>query len=64
MKNWLFWAGVSFILGGVVSLTLNLGVTETLSSSEDLSGYAIGWMIIGAVLVGIGYIKKKSFNKQ
>ena len=64
MKNWLFWAGVSFILGGVVSLALNLGVTETLSSSEDLSGYSIGWMLVGAVLVGIGYIKKKSFNKQ
>jgi hypothetical protein len=56
MKNWFFWAGVSFIVGGIVSLALNLSVTETLSSSEDLSGYAIGWILVGAVLIGIGQI--------
>lgn len=62
MKNWLFWAGMSFIIGGIVSFALNLGATETLRSSEDLSGYAIGWMIVGIVLVGIGYMKKKNFT--
>lgn len=59
MRNWLFWAGVSFIIGGIVSLALNLGTTAALSSSEDLTGYAIGWMIVGAVLIAIGYIKKE-----
>jgi hypothetical protein len=59
MRNWLFWAGVSFIIGGIVSLALNLGATAALSSSEDLTGYALGWMIVGAVLIAIGYIKKE-----
>jgi hypothetical protein len=60
MKSWLFWAGVSFIVGGVVSLALTLGATEQLSPSEDLSGYAIGWILVGVVLIGIGFIKKKN----
>lgn len=59
MRNWLFWAGVSFIVGGIVSLSLHLGATKTLSFSEDLSGYAIGWMLVGAILIAIGYVKKK-----
>jgi len=59
MKNWLFWAGVSFIVGGVVSLALTLGATEQLSPSEDLSSYAIGWILVGVVLITIGFIKKK-----
>ena len=60
MKNWLFWAGISFVVGGIVSLAINLGATETPSFSEDLSGYAVGWMLVGAVLIAIGYIKKKN----
>ena len=60
MKSWLFWAGISFIVGGVVSLALNLGATQTPSFSEDLSGYAIGWMLVGAILIVIGSMKKKS----
>lgn len=63
MKNWLFWAGVSFIVGGIVSLALNLGATETLRFSEDLTGYTIGWILVGVVLIGIGYIKKKNFTE-
>ena len=64
MKNWLFWAGVSFIVGGAVSFALNLGATETLSPSEDLSGYAIGWILVGVILITIGFIKKKNPTKQ
>ncbi len=60
MKSWLFWAGISFIVGGVVSLALNLGATQTPSFSEDLSGYAIGWMLVGAILIVIGSMKKKN----
>jgi hypothetical protein len=63
MKNWLFWAGVSFIVGGIVSLALTLGATDTISSSEDISGYAIGWMIVGIVLIIIGFFKRKN-SKQ
>ena len=64
MKSWLIWAGVSFIVGGTVSFALNLGATEPPSFSEDLSGYAIGWMLVGAVLIVIGYIKKKNPTEQ
>jgi hypothetical protein len=64
MKSWLFWAGVSFIVGGMVSFALNFGATEPPSFSEDLSGYAIGWMLVGAVLIIIGYIKKKNRIEQ
>ena len=64
MKNWLFWAGISFIVGGTVSFALNLGATQTPSFSEDLSGYAMGWMLVGAVLVIIGYIKKENHTEQ
>lgn len=59
MKNWFFWAGVSFIVGGIVSFALNLGATVYVSS-EDLSGYAIGWVIVGIVLIAIGFIKKNT----
>ena len=64
MKNWLFWAGVSFVVGGAVSFALNLGATEHVSPSEDLTGYAIGWMLVGIVLIVIGFIKKKNPAKQ
>ena len=64
MKSWLIWAGVSFIVGGTVSFALNLGATEPPSFSEDLSGYAIGWILVGAVLIVIGYIKKKNPIEQ
>ena len=63
MKSWLFWAGVSFIIGGMVSFAINLGATSPVSSSEDLSGYSVGWILVGAVLIVIGYIKKKNHTK-
>jgi len=63
MKNWLFWAGVSFIVGGTVSLALTFGATEPLSPSEDLSGYAVGWILVGVVLIAIGFIKKKPLQE-
>jgi hypothetical protein len=47
MKTWFFWAGISFIIGGIISLALNLGVQGSLSMLEDLTGYAIGWMAVG-----------------
>lgn len=58
MKNWLFWAGVGFIVGGIVSYALNLGASGTVRFPEDISGYAIGWMGAGAVLLVIGLVKK------
>ena len=59
MQNWFLWAGISFIIGGIVSLALTFGATETISYQEDLSGYAIGWILVGIVLIVIGFIKKK-----
>ena len=59
MKNWFFWVGISFIIGGILSLALNLGVQESLSMLEDLTGYSIGWIIVGIFLVIFGLIKSK-----
>ena len=58
MKSWLFWAGVGFIVGGIVSYALNLGASEVVRSYEDLSGFAIGWIGVGVILLVIGLIKK------
>lgn len=64
IKNWFFWAGISFIVGGIVSLALTLGATASLSPIEDTSGYSIGWIIVGVVLIAIGFIKKKNQSVQ
>ena len=59
MQNWFFWAGISFIIGGIVSWALTAGATEFVSFRENLSGYAIGWIFVGIVLIGVGFIKRK-----
>ena len=59
MKTWFFWAGISFIIGGIISLALNLGVQESLSNLEDLTGYAIGWIAVDIILVVIHFVKSK-----
>ena len=59
MKSWLFWAGISFIIGGIISLSLNLVVQESLSMLEDLTGYAIGWIVVGIVLIIFSSLKSK-----
>ncbi|MDH3619051.1 MAG: hypothetical protein OEM89_10070 [Nitrosopumilus sp.] len=59
MKTWFFWAGISFIIGGIISLALNLGVQESLGMLEDLTGYAIGWIAVGVVLIVFSLIKSK-----
>ena len=51
MRPWLFWAGVSFIIGGTISLALNLSVQSSLSMLEDLTGYSIGWIVVGIALI-------------
>lgn len=61
-KNWLFWAGISFFVSGIVSFALNFTVQH--SFSEDLSGYAIGWSAVGVVFIAIGYIKKENKNNE
>ena len=59
MKTWFFWAGISFIVGGIISLALNLGVQGSLRMLEDLTGYAIGWIAVGIVLIAFSYMKNK-----
>lgn len=59
MKTWFFWAGISFVIGGIISLALNLGVQESMSMLEDLTGYAVGWMAVGFVLIVISIVKSK-----
>lgn len=56
-KHWLIWVGISFIIGGAVSLAMNTAIQEPLGYLEDLTGYSVGWMIIGGVLIGYGYIR-------
>ena len=59
MKTWFFWAGISFIIGGIISLALNLGVQESLSMLEDLTGYAIGWIAVGVTLIVFSMLRGK-----
>jgi len=59
MKTWFFWAGISFIMGGAISLALNLGVQGSLSMLEDLTGYAVGWIAVGIVLIVVSLVKSK-----
>jgi hypothetical protein len=47
----------------MVNFAINLAATSPASSSQDLSGYSIGWILVGAVLIAIGYIKKKNQAK-
>ena len=58
MKPWLIWVGISFIFGGGISLALNLGVEGQLSPAEDLTGYSLGWMLIGSFFIIYSLIKK------
>ncbi|MFB5607661.1 MAG: hypothetical protein ACE5RI_05735 [Candidatus Nitrosomaritimum yanchengensis] len=59
MRTWLFWAGVSFIIGGTISLALNLSVQASLSMLEDLTGYSIGWIVVGVVLILFSKLRDK-----
>jgi hypothetical protein len=59
MKTWFFWAGISFIIGGIISLALTLGVQGSLSMLEDLTGYAIGWIAVGVVLIVFSLVRSK-----
>ena len=59
VKSWFFWAGISFVIGGIVSLGLNLGVQGTLTRLEDMTGYSIGWIAVGIVLIAYSLIKNK-----
>jgi amino acid transporter len=58
MKTWFLWAGISFVIGGVVSFVLTKGATESVSFQEDISGYSIGWIIVGLVLILVGFLKR------
>ena len=42
-----------------MSWGLTVGASETVSFQEDLSGYAVGWIIVGIVLIGVGFVKRK-----
>ena len=59
MKTWLNWAGISFIIGGSISLALNLSVQSTLTMLEDLTGYSIGWIVVGIVLIIYSKLRDK-----
>lgn len=58
MKTWFLWAGISFIIGGIVSFALTKGSTMPLSFQEDISTYSIGWILVGIVLISIGFLKR------
>ena len=64
VKTWFFWAGISFIVGGIISLALNLGVQGRLTMLEDMTGYSIGWIAVGVVLLVYGIVKNKGEKKS
>lgn len=64
MKSWFFWAGISFVIGGIVSLGLNLGVQGYLTRLEDMNGYSIGWIVLGIVLIVYSVVKNKKEEKS
>jgi hypothetical protein len=59
MKSWFFWAGISFIIGGIVSFAITVGAGAPLSRFEDTTGYSFGWIVAGIVLIVYGAIKRK-----
>ncbi len=59
MRGWLFWAGVGFVIGGLVSYSMALAVPGP-GFQADVSGYALGWMGAGAVLLAAGLVLKPS----
>ena len=61
VKPWLFWVGISFIVGGSTSLAMTFGVEVPLSPMEDLTGYSVAWIAIGIVFVAFSLLKK---NKE
>jgi len=63
VKSWFFWAGISFVIGGSVSLGLNLGVQVSLTRLEDMTGYSIGWIVVGIVLIVYSLVKNKKKEK-
>ena len=64
MKSWFFWAGVGLIIGGVTSLGLNLGVQETVTASEDYTGYSFAWIAVGIAFIIFGFVKKQKEEKS
>ncbi len=64
VKPWLFWVGISFIVGGSTSLAINFGVDAPLSPMEDLTGYSVAWIAIGIVFVLFSLFKKKKEKTQ
>ena len=61
VKPWLFWDGISFIVGGSTSLAIKYGVEVPLSPMEDLTDYSVAWIAIGIVFVAFSLFKK---NKE
>ena len=57
VKSWFFWAGISFIIGGIISLALNLSVQGRLTMLEDMTGYSVGWISVGVVLLVYSIVK-------
>ena len=53
-----FWAGVSFVIAGFVSLALTLGGEGPSSFIEEVLGSSIGWIIIGIILILFSLLKK------
>lgn len=59
MRKWIFWAGIGIFVGGIVSLSLNVAVEESLSFREDVSGYALGWIGAGMILMIAGLLSNR-----
>lgn len=54
MNKWIFWAGIAFLIGGFVSLSINSIFAQT--GFFDSMGYSIGWVVTGLVLMIFGVL--------
>lgn len=63
--HWLSWTGLSFIVGGVVSLAMSLAIWDQLTYMEELTGYGgAGWIVVGVILFLFGLTRKKPKTTQ
>ena len=57
--SWIFWAGLSFIIAGFISLAIIYAGEASPSYTEDLVSYSVGWILIGVFVLSFSVLKKK-----
>ncbi|MDX1596034.1 MAG: hypothetical protein R3327_03755 [Nitrosopumilaceae archaeon] len=60
MNKWIFWAGIAFLIGGFLSLSINSSLGPPF---YDDIGYSIGWIATGVVLVAVSVVYERISKK-